>query len=147
MKIRVKMSKYICPSRKKEMELKNKSVAVHHQESKKSGLINETDFPELNIKMENKAVGGNEPKEKKKTFLDALEKKNDTESSSSSNEKECKSEKQLKYKREICKGRNDKVKNKFMLDKERQYDKSGWMVNDDWIFWYEQNNPNKLGSF
>lgn len=29
----------------------------------------------------------------------------------------------------------------------RTYDKDGWMTNDDWIFWYEYNNPSRLGSF
>jgi hypothetical protein len=29
----------------------------------------------------------------------------------------------------------------------RTYDKDGWMTNDDWLFWYEFNNPSKIGSF
>lgn len=150
------MSKYICPSKKKEMELRGNVIAINtkaQEEKKKSCLINETDFPQLAVKKDNKVEETNNMNQvdlfKKKTFLDVLEKneklENKISSEPSSIEEEYKSDKQLKYRKDPNKNGNYKVKNKLILDKERKYDKSGWMINDDWIFWYEQNNPNQFG--
>lgn len=98
------------------------------------------DFPELELQQDQKdskkemiaKCGVSSLKDPGFSYLDALEKPAEI----------VKVENKVKKKTSIFVAKKPVVH----FDK-RTYDKDGWMTNDDWLFWYEFNNPSKIGSF
>jgi hypothetical protein len=175
--------KYVCPSKKKEME-KNSGTKMRNIEDRNHGesmnkmskekdacdiIYSEKEFPELGSSFVSAGAKSEKKKSEStlpqgKTFLEVFEKSNSIaeprpaaqspessayadgpfSDSEEDNQKVVSTPKTIKYSLKTFLRKNEK---KFIYDKERRYDKSGWMINDDWVFWFEHFHPNQIGSF
>lgn len=167
--------KLIDENKKKFGRSEQRDIQEKKLDNKVSDVNSELEFPELKVDKKNTSDVKGELVKTAKSYADVLENKScvEVEQINIKVEKEVGDTNQigtpdkniLKYifpaagKNSRVKGRNVNVNvngkdrkdpkdqtNNF-LDKERRYDKSGWMVNDDWIFWYEYFHPNEIGSF